>query len=126
MGQGIQSLNAALVAVIAQSSQCILQPTLDNLENVLISNSHFNVFRLNFFALYIAARANRLGARDSISLTAARNTDDFVPLLVRPCVRARLKVDVRAYLHWYEQYGCYQVCHLSNMLWSSGSDYAFD
>jgi len=74
--------------------------------------------------LYIVARANRLGARDSISLTAARNTNDFVPLLVRTCVRARLKVDARAYLHWYEKYGCYQVCHLHIVVFSFG--YAFE
>jgi len=52
------------------------------------------------------AKVNPLGSGKLMSLAAAMNCSAVVPYLERTVMKARVKFNAKAYLHWYMKHGC--------------------
>ena len=64
---------------------------------------------MNVFFSFSLAQGKYMGNGNASSVTIATNHSSITEHLSSICYGAQLKYDAKAYLHWYEKYGCEQV-----------------
>lgn len=102
---GLAFRSLANLIVARGDEERLFNGSIHHIENTV--KHSYNTVQWNPFPIdFWTSRRNTVGSSQTKTLTIASNYSNIIPQLENVLHSARLKFHARAYLHWYEKYGC--------------------